>query len=217
MHDFFLENRPDCVFFSSVNDTNSQALIAAANGICPTRSINDDIPNNGFVDFSAVAGIGADRALGLIAAAATYPAPIITIDCGTATTINAMGKDSACVGGAILPGILTQIRSLARGTAQLPQIHPNMPVSAAGRNTESAIASGTVLGTCHAISGIAKSIIAEEFGGQSARIAVTGGFGEMVSRGLLRLGIANAFHPDLVLRGIEALCRNRQNPHSSEG
>lgn len=212
---FFESRQPARLYYSTVNPKNSDVLVASAGSTCPLECINGDIANSGLVDFAGVNGIGADRALGLIAASVSFPTPLITVDCGTATTINALDEKNRCRGGAIMPGILTQISSLSGGTAQLPGIKPFLPPRSAGKNTTEAIASGTVLASCHAIAGIIRSITEEEFLGAAPGIIVTGGLGPIVCSGLEGIGTACNYAPDLVLRGIEAVCVNKKMPYSS--
>lgn len=65
--------------------------------------------------------VGADRLVDAWAAALRFGAPLMVVNLGTATTVDAVGADGAFLGGAILPGIDLGARALARGTAQLPR------------------------------------------------------------------------------------------------
>jgi type III pantothenate kinase len=66
--------------------------------------------------------LGIDRALAGFGAGETYGYPVLVIDGGTALTITGIDENRRLVGGAILPGLRLQLRSLATGTAALPQI-----------------------------------------------------------------------------------------------
>jgi type III pantothenate kinase len=65
--------------------------------------------------------LGIDRALALLGAGITYGWPALVIDGGTAMTFTA-GTIEGFWGGAILPGLGLQFRSLHQGTAQLPEV-----------------------------------------------------------------------------------------------
>jgi pantothenate kinase type III len=198
---------PQILAYSSVNSSNEALLAGALPDNCKLINISEMILTQKFVDFSEISGIGSDRALGLIGALELAVPPIITVDCGTATTVNALDDKRKCRGGIIMPGLRTQAGSLARSTAKLPAIEPFTPALTAGRDTDSAIASGVVRGSAHAVAGIIGSIIREEFAGQMAEIVVTGGFAGIIARILTDLGIRNRVSPDLILIGIEKVFR----------
>lgn len=61
--------------------------------------------------------LGIDRALALYAAVEMIGAPVLVIDGGTALTFTGVDGDRSLVGGAILPGLSLQYRTLARATA----------------------------------------------------------------------------------------------------
>ena len=65
--------------------------------------------------------LGGDVEAGL-ALAELFPLPGISADCGTALTLEIVDADGVFRGGAIAPGRAMMRRSLAAGTAQLPEI-----------------------------------------------------------------------------------------------
>lgn len=90
------------------------------------------------------ATLGIDRALATYGAGETYHYPCLTIDAGTALTFTGVDKNQVLIGGAILPGLQTQFRSLQQQTAALPQVIPsNLPLRWA-LDTKNAIASGII-------------------------------------------------------------------------
>ncbi len=92
--------------------------------------------------------LGVDRALALWGAGQAHGWPSLVIDAGTALTFT--GADATCnlVGGAILPGLGLQVRSLAAGTAALPLIElPEQLPQRWAVSTGEAIQSGTVYTT----------------------------------------------------------------------
>lgn len=109
---------------------------------------------NGYRD---PAQLGSDRFAAAIGARTLEPGKsLVVATCGTATTIDAVGADGLFIGGMILPGLGLMHASLARGTAQLPQVAPGAalaPLFAApfADNTLDAIASGCLAAQAGAI------------------------------------------------------------------
>lgn len=95
---------------------------------------------------------GIDRALALWGAATVYGLPVLVIDAGTALTFSGADANAHLVGGAILPGLGLQLRSLAQHTAALPTLNNhldalNRSLSSIPRwatNTPDAMISGVV-------------------------------------------------------------------------
>lgn len=90
------------------------------------------------------ATLGLDRALAVWGAVETVGSPVLVIDAGTALTFTGANSDRQLVGGAILPGLGLQFRSLHQATAALPNLGAAQPLLPPrwARNTTEAIASG---------------------------------------------------------------------------
>lgn len=100
----------------------------------------DQIPLKG-----TYSSLGIDRALAVLGAGTTSGWPTLVIDGGTALTLTGADEQRQLIGGAIFPGLKLQIKSLADGTAALPEI--NLPTHLPSRwalDTKSAIQSGIV-------------------------------------------------------------------------
>ena len=99
------------------------------------------------------AQLGCDRFAAAIGARALAPGQdLIVATCGTATTVDAVTADGRFIGGMILPGLALMAGSLARNTAQLPQVSPGAaPPPVFGDNTADAIASGVLSAQAGAI------------------------------------------------------------------
>jgi type III pantothenate kinase len=83
--------------------------------------------------------------LAVLGAIATYNEACLVIDGGTALTFTGVDKNKQLQGGAILPGLHTQIITLKQKTAELPKI--DLPHTLPPRwalDTEQAIASGII-------------------------------------------------------------------------
>ncbi len=127
--------------------------------------------------------LGIDRALAVWGAGETYGYPCLVIDGGTALTLTGVDAEKNLVGGAILPGIRTQLRSLNLQTAALPEIilPPTLPARWAN-NTSDAIASGVIYTI---ISGLQGFIDNWQATYPNSPIILTGGDGEFLSQYLL--------------------------------
>jgi type III pantothenate kinase len=97
--------------------------------------------------------LGCDRFAAAIGAHALVPGQaLIVANCGTATTIDAVTADGAFLGGMILPGLGLMASSLARNTAQLPQVAQGGKLpSGFADNTDDAILSGLLAAQAGAI------------------------------------------------------------------
>lgn len=122
--------------------------------------------------------LGIDRALALYGAGETYHYPCLTIDGGTALTFTGVDSNKTLIGGAILSGLRSQLRSLHQQTAALPQV--SIPSDLPPRwalNTENAIASGTI----HTIVAGINSYINDWLDRYpDSSIALTGGDGRLI-------------------------------------
>jgi pantothenate kinase type III len=167
-----------------------------------------------FVDISGVQGIGTDRVLGLVGALHHNPSlirPMVTIDCGTAITINALTVQRKCLGGAILPGLRTQFRALHECTAQLPLVEPAPEEASVGTHTAQAMLVGVVQGAAGAVLHIVGRLVQREFQGAEPVLFLTGGDAPLMAstlastEGSMLLHAQIIHEPNLVMQGIEAV------------
>ena len=92
--------------------------------------------------------VGLDRLLGAVAAnrLRTPGRPAVTVDVGTAVTVNLIDANGTFTGGLILPGVRLMTRSLHDNTAKLPLIDSDgqrfRNHTFPGRSTEDAIHAG---------------------------------------------------------------------------
>ncbi len=66
--------------------------------------------------------VGSDLVVAAVAALRDYPAPVIIIDMGTATTMMAVDASGTFLGGSICPGVKVSSEVLTTRTSQLPGI-----------------------------------------------------------------------------------------------
>jgi type III pantothenate kinase len=93
--------------------------------------------------------LGSDRWAALIAARSRDKSACLVVNCGTATTIDALSAQGEFLGGLILPGVTLMQRSLATNTAQLAAEVGTLQDFP--RNTADAIHSGMLRATLGAI------------------------------------------------------------------
>lgn len=154
--------------------------------------------------------LGIDRAVALWGAMQQWGTPVLVIDGGTALTFTGVDAAGCLVGGAILPGLGLQGRSLHQFTATLPEVMfhagaETLPPRWAVE-TETAIRSGILYTTA---AGIISFIEAWRHSYPESQIVMTGGDSVMFKE---MLG-AIAFHqlsnvqvdPHLVFHGIAAI------------
>ncbi|MGK7906342.1 MAG: type III pantothenate kinase [Synechococcus sp.] len=144
--------------------------------------------------------LGLDRSLVLVGAASRWGWPTLVVDGGTALTLSAANSQGQFEGGAILPGLELQGRSLHDYTAALPQVQfhyrqHNLPRWAT--STEGAIRSGIYYGALATV----QSFISDWRDRYPNSITVfTGGDGELLHQGV---AIADShYDAALILRGM---------------
>jgi len=144
--DGLAEDGPDGLLLASVVPAFSQLVreLAADRSIGLQEISAGSIPIPVRVD--APDEVGADRLVNAFAAGRLYGTPAVVVDLGTATTLDAVARDGAYVGGAIAPGAELGLAALAERTALLPRITLRAPHQAIGRSTVEAMRSGTVFG-----------------------------------------------------------------------
>jgi type III pantothenate kinase len=152
--------------------------------------------------------VGADRLVNALAAGRIYGTPAVVVDFGTATTLDCVAADGAYVGGAIAPGLELGLEALASRTAKLPRIELRAPDRAIGRDTVSAMQSGTVFGYQALASGLLARVRAElaEMAGVApadVRAILTGGLS--AAPWAQALPGVDAIDPDLTLKGLAIL------------
>lgn len=126
---------------------------------------------------------------------------ILSIDFGTATTINIVSFPGEFTGGIIAPGITMMFESLDSKTAQLPRVSENHYNGFIGKNTASSIASGVINS---AVGSIKSTInyLTSEMKAQELKIFITGGNAEKL---IPYLDFEYNYIPELVLIGVRTI------------
>ena len=148
---------------------------------------------------------GADLVVGCVAALREHKAPMIIVDMGTATTMIVVDKNSAMIGGCIIPGVKISMDALTDRTALLPGLQLDQPKRAIGRNTIDCMRSGLMMGAACTIDGMIDRM--EEELGYSTTVIATGGIAKFVLP-MCRHEII--YDKDLLVKGLAALYRENK-------
>ncbi len=151
------------------------------------------------------AQVGSDRIVIAVAALAEYKAPLILMDLGTATTVEAIEPDNVYVGGVIIPGVKTSLDALISRAAQLTGISLDTPKKVIGKNTADCMRSGMMYGTAAMIDGIVERM--EEELGHSATLIATGGLAQFIAP-LCKRSII--LEKDLLLKGLNIIYKKNK-------
>lgn len=186
------------IWVSNVAGENVAQKIRAL-GSCPVnfitaREAQCGVRNN-YID---VAQLGSDRWAALIAAWHFLGQACLVVNCGTATTVDALSNQGEFMGGLILPGVAMMQRSLVAGTAQLktgPGEYTAFPL-----NTADAIFSGAIQASCGAIQR-QHDLLKND----AALILLSGGASAMLQPYLNSLPIRES--DNLVLQGLWLIAR----------
>lgn len=150
------------------------------------------------LEVEAPESVGIDRILGAVAANERRRAntPAITVDVGTAVTINSIDEAGHFRGGAILPGYRLMGSALHEHTAKLPAIRIEDIAKIArfpGQNTRAAI----LCGIRAAVAGAVEHVVGNL---ELCDYFVTGGDASLLLHDVVRIPFVHV--PTLVLEGI---------------
>ena len=148
---------------------------------------------------------GADLVVGCVAALRVHKAPMIIVDMGTATTMIVLDKNSAMIGGCIMPGVKISMDALTERTALLPGLQLDQPKKAIGRNTIDCMRSGIMMGAACMIDGMIERMEAEL--GYRTTVIATGGIAKFVIP-MCKKEIV--YDKDLLVKGLAALYRENK-------
>ncbi|MGH9226733.1 MAG: type III pantothenate kinase [Acidimicrobiales bacterium] len=122
--------------------------------------------------------VGPDRIANAVGAFDLYGGPVIVVDFGTATTVDATSAAGEYLGGAIMPGIEISLDALFARAAALSRIKLVAPKRVIGKSTIESVQSGTLYGFGAAVDGLCRRF-ADELG--PSKVVSTGGLGELLA------------------------------------
>lgn len=152
--------------------------------------------------------VGADRAVNAVAAHALADGHKIVISFGTATTFDHIGPDGSYHGGSIAPGVNLSLDALYGAAAMLPRIaiEPPPNESVIGTTTVGQMQIGIYWGYVAMIEGMIARMKNEI--GEPVSVIATGGLAILFQQ---HGHLFDRVEPDLTLRGLALLYRNREN------
>ncbi|MDR3610757.1 MAG: type III pantothenate kinase [Ignavibacteriaceae bacterium] len=213
-------NKFSNIVVSSVVPSISKDLIKNLNQLNITPIIiNKDSSFNLEIDYKSPGTLGTDRICSAEGAYYLYSRTndfkkdqiIISIDLGTATTLNIVKYPGIFIGGIIAPGTDIMLKSLKNDTAQLPEVSIADYNDIIGKSTNEAIASGVM----HSAAGLierAINLIKSDTKAKEVIVYITGGnFGNVKKF----LEFDYIYEKGLVLYGIKAIYNKSKelNPH----
>lgn len=161
--------------------------------------------------------LGADRIVNAVAALHLYPAPLIVVDFGTATTFCAITEKAEYLGGVIAPGIKISADALFEKTAKLPRVDLEAPGHVLCRNTSEGIQAGVVYGNMGMVEYIIKKMKEEirAYTGSDKPVTVvaTGGLSTLIDSGVDCIDHVDKL---LTLTGLE-LIYEKNRPRRAAG
>lgn len=155
-----------------------------------------------YFDYPNPSEIGADRLAAAVAVRASGRFPAIIVACGTATAFTVLDAKGRLCGGAIAPGLRTQLAALLGATAQLPGTALHRPRSALAKSTREAIRAGVILNFEGGAKEIIRQLSAAVPGGGKPHVILTGGHAEELAGSL---DVAHTLRPLLVFEGLRII------------
>ncbi|MCX6155484.1 MAG: type III pantothenate kinase [Candidatus Kapabacteria bacterium] len=172
-------------------------------------SVDILLQNQKILKYNHIKGIGSDRLMGMIGALSITNPPLITIDCGTATTVNFINLDSVCLGGLIFAGMKTQIMALTEHTDRLKDTELFFNESVLGENSDDCIRLGVIYSTVGAIKeAINRTIAAELIPNNKLTLVFTGGLSKIILKYFENTADNIIYDENLVLKGINYLLKS---------
>ena len=176
--------------------------------------VDEDLdPELPYVESDSDERLGPDRAVADIAAMAKYGAPLIVMDFGTATTLDAVSADGVYLGGCITAGVRVSIDGLVKNTALLPRVELVKPDTVLSTTAAGQIQAGAVVGYIGAMEHLIR-LAKAEMGGGDIKVIATGGLARMVAD---NSDLIDAVDPQLVLDGLRILYERRRAAAGPDG
>ncbi len=151
--------------------------------------------------------LGTDRSVTNTAAIAKYGAPLIVIDLGTATTMDAMDEKGYYLGGTIGTGLGITMDALNKGTAMLPRVELAMPSKVIGTSTVGQLQAGVVAGYVGNMEYLITRI-KKEMNCQQVKVVATGGLSRLIAENTTMIDQVDR---NLTLDGLRMIYERTQN------
>jgi len=155
--------------------------------------------------------VGADRIANAVGALHRWGGPVVVVDLGSATTVDAVNGQGEFVGGVIAPGFRVAGEALFAHAAQLPRVELAPPTGGViGRNTQDAVQAGLFHGFVGLVDHLAAQVraaLAPDDDPGSVRVVATGDYATLFQEASREIGEVDRL---LTLRGLGLL--HERNP-----
>ncbi len=196
---------PTASAMASVVPEATRVLRTALPDVCGSEPVvvGPGVKTGLAIDLDNAREVGADRVASAVGAIDRYGAPVITVDFGTATTIDLIDSDAHFRGGAISVGVKIAAEALVRSTSALRRVELSTPSGPVGKSTVEAVQSGIVFGFAGLVDGLVGRFLADS-AGDEPKVVATGGFAQLVAP---HCATVDVIDEDLTLWGLALIHR----------
>ena len=183
-------------------------MLAALRGLGALRvlTVGPGLKSGLAIRIDDPAELGAELLCAAVGALRLGPPPVVLVCADTALSVMAVNAAGQLVGGVILPGPEAALRSLVRGTAQLPQVDVQaVSGDPSVLSTAACLRAGSILGTAAMLDGLLEQF-QRELGG-NARVVATGSLPPPVRRACRT---SMEYIGSLILDGLHAIWLKNQ-------
>lgn len=184
------------VIISSVVPKITEKLISDLNahGTFEIIVIGADLQVPLKTNYKNVSKLGIDRKINAYGAISSHKIPSIILDFGTALTCDLVDEKGIFLGGLIIPGPATSLKSLLSNTAMLPKLFSlkKAPAKPYGRNTDECIQHGVIQAYAAMTDGLINKL-SKEFK-ESPHVIITGGFSAFIGKIIHSKAAVNPAH-----------------------
>lgn len=218
----FHSQKIDCFAISSVVPSKQNKLAQELTNHFDTQPfiVNHKKTFNLKLNYDSLKSLGVDRVCSLEGAFFLYKQThdflpereyILSIDFGTATTVNIIKPPAEFIGGIIAPGPKMMLRAMQSHTAQLPKVNPENYTTLISQDTKSSIASGVINSTTGLIEKIVNHLYVQ-FNARDLHIYITGGNAEYITN---HFDFEFIYEKALVMYGINAIYEKNKHLEAS--
>lgn len=162
--------------------------------------VDEDVSSD--IHYEGDEHLGSDRAVACVAAIAKYGKPLVVLDFGTATTVDAINHHGIYLGGSILAGLRVSTDALFQRAAMLPRIELDHPGTVLGQNTVSQIQAGSVVGYIGAVEYLIRQTKEEMGYGSEIKVVATGGLARLIADNTELIDVVDS---QLILDGLRII------------
>lgn len=173
----------------------------------PIRAVGKDLHLPLSLALESPEAVGIDRVCAAAAAYGEVGRACAVAGFGTAITVDCVNDEGVFMGGAILPGLSLQARSLSEWTDALPPVSVEATDAVFGATTEQAIRNGILFGAIGAVREITERFATELK--TWPQLVATGGNAELICS---NCEFIDSIVPDLCVRGIALAHRRHFEP-----